>query len=946
LTTTITDDAGNATIAVADLAGRTATSTDPNAGQSTFTYDPNGNITRTVDAVGNIVNTGYDALNRPTGRVAGDNLLPGGELLKNTDFEDGMTSWGVYAGGGGLTSSISTDPNVAGDWSKALAISTTGSGSVYQDTGTIASAAGDDITATVRVRAQTGTTSGVICVWAFGGTATEGNCAAFSAGTDYKTISVAKLNMTYAHTSFRFEISPNSGGGTILADTVSLTTGALDDRLAAWTYDRAPGGKGMAATETSWQDGLAYTTTVAGYNKRYQPTSTKINIPGPFTTDPLAGDWKFTTTFNEAGQPVTVTKPLVPVNPSLPGAAPGSTDVTTTGYNGFGQADQLWEGNAAVPVAATPRYVTGTTFDALGRVTERYLSRTTVTATPALNRSYGYNSATGALDEIRAGWTTTGGPATTLFQHDTYTRDAIGRVTRIDDNGLEGPTTDSNVDECFVYDNWNRLIRAHSVTGGGACVDDTVDATVASGSRDAYDTVWTFDDINRMRTTTDKLPGGATTTYGYAGNKHAVTGLTGPTTAGYTYDANGAMANRDGDALTYDAQQRLTEYSTTEEYVYTTTNQRLIRQAGGTRTLYLPGMEVSVTGTTRTINCYLTIGSTQIGTKTSTQPSGGSLTYSYAFACGNMQNTNVCQVNAGSGDIPIRKRYAPYGDSRQEDPVTFPNTDRGFLNQPEDANGLVYLNNRYHDPTLGHFISVDPLVGKTGQPYLYGDGNPPTLSDPTGLFAFECGPNGEGCSTEDFYNAVVSANSENQNDDADSGAWKDLNSLPLDELIALVWEIKLAVMSEDPDGWSAGVCAGVDGGSLVVGSLQGCILGGGLDSYFVGTFGVGAGTPNLSAGAGFLYANADPEDLAGYSLCYEASVLLGAGAVCGGVAYDQGGGRWVPTGVYSTYVGASASPIPAGVSFIISTTTVAQIWSPEDFFDPLWFVSEADEDDE
>ena len=45
----------------------------------------------------------------------------------------------------------------------------------------------------------------------------------------------------------------------------------------------------------------------------------------------------------------------------------------------------------------------------------------------------------------------------------------------------------------------------------------------------------------------------------------------------------------------------------------------------------------------------------------------------------------------------------------------------------------VFLNNRYHDPVLGAFVSVDPLVGKTGHPYLYGDGNPSTLSDPDGL---------------------------------------------------------------------------------------------------------------------------------------------------------------------------------------------------------------------
>ena len=47
--------------------------------------------------------------------------------------------------------------------------------------------------------------------------------------------------------------------------------------------------------------------------------------------------------------------------------------------------------------------------------------------------------------------------------------------------------------------------------------------------------------------------------------------------------------------------------------------------------------------------------------------------------------------------------------------------------------GLVYLNNRYHDPTLGVFISVDPLVSQTGEPYIYASGNPTTLSDPSGL---------------------------------------------------------------------------------------------------------------------------------------------------------------------------------------------------------------------
>lgn len=47
--------------------------------------------------------------------------------------------------------------------------------------------------------------------------------------------------------------------------------------------------------------------------------------------------------------------------------------------------------------------------------------------------------------------------------------------------------------------------------------------------------------------------------------------------------------------------------------------------------------------------------------------------------------------------------------------------------------GCLFLNNRYHDPALGTFISVDPLVGATGEAYIYASGNPTTLSDPLGL---------------------------------------------------------------------------------------------------------------------------------------------------------------------------------------------------------------------
>ncbi|MEK7425513.1 MAG: RHS repeat-associated core domain-containing protein [Actinomycetota bacterium] len=110
----------------------------------------------------------------------------------------------------------------------------------------------------------------------------------------------------------------------------------------------------------------------------------------------------------------------------------------------------------------------------------------------------------------------------------------------------------------------------------------------------------------------------------------------------------------------------------------------------------------------------------------------------------------------GSTSIAIQKGttttqnqwYDPYGKPRGTATIT--TTDRGYIGQYEDTTtNLNYLNNRYYDPTTGVFLSVDPLVNITGQPYLYGSGKPTTFSDSEGLCAGREGSRG-GCGI-DYY---------------------------------------------------------------------------------------------------------------------------------------------------------------------------------------------------
>ncbi|MGH9091062.1 MAG: RHS repeat-associated core domain-containing protein [Acidimicrobiales bacterium] len=86
--------------------------------------------------------------------------------------------------------------------------------------------------------------------------------------------------------------------------------------------------------------------------------------------------------------------------------------------------------------------------------------------------------------------------------------------------------------------------------------------------------------------------------------------------------------------------------------------------------------------------------------------------------------TNTSGVVAGTAS------YSAYGELASSSGQTSP---IGFAGGYTDPTGLIYLVNRYYDPTTGQFLSVDPDVGITEQPYVYTGGDPVDGSDPLGV---------------------------------------------------------------------------------------------------------------------------------------------------------------------------------------------------------------------
>ena len=303
---------------------------------------------------------------------------------------------------------------------------------------------------------------------------------------------------------------------------------------------------------------------------------------------------------------------------------------------------------------------------------------------------------------------------TTKIIDDTYVYDANGNVDYMTDAAVASGATNRNVD--LGYDALDRMIVADAPNrwGLGTYGYDSLDnlKLADQGTRQYR---YSYDASNRLSQI--KTPAGASVFT-------------------FTSDARGNVTSKNSTAYAFDIGNRLSAVTGVQSYRYDGQGRRVqTTDANGTTKEYWvysqSGQVLYTSEARRSQNLsYIYLGNTQVATRAVAWGSGTiTLKYEHTDALG----SPVVETSS-TGVVAKRNTYAPFGEAYA--PTSIDGT--GYTGHVMDqATGLTYMQQRYYDPAIGAFLSVDPVdVNATTAAnfcrYCYANSNPYKFTDPDG----------------------------------------------------------------------------------------------------------------------------------------------------------------------------------------------------------------------
>ncbi|MFG3427622.1 RHS repeat domain-containing protein [Streptomyces californicus] len=502
---------------------------------------------------------------------------------------------------------------------------------------------------------------------------------------------------------------------------------------AEWTFDSIAGAKGLPVASTRYELGKgqigsnAYTKQVTAYDALNRATAATVTLP--------PADALVTSRAVEETSTTEVAYRLDGTLKSLKSAAGGglAAETVTADYNA--------DNGLLTGLSGASGYLLGANYTSLGQVAQLQLGTSTAAGTKRVFQTNTYEAGTGRLltaatdDQTR-------GPVQDL----NYTYDQAGNVTAIADQANIGTGTDN---QCFTYDGNNRLTEAWTPKTTDCAVTGRTAANI--GGPAPYWTSYTYNKAGQRQTEKQNVGTPVTRTYCYNDPDHPH-GLTATTTnstctgvaAQYTYDKTGNTTTRvekAGSSTTQSLQwnaegkpAKLTEGTTATDYVYDANGELLIRRdraSSGETVLYLGDTEVHLKSGKKWANRYYSAAGSTIAIR-----SNQTGTEKLSFLAADHHSTSSIAITSDTTQTVTKRYSTPFGSSRGNTTGIWPD-DKSFLGKTDDkTTGLTHIGAREYDPTIGQFISVDPLLETTKHQtlngYSYAANSPVTYSDPTG----------------------------------------------------------------------------------------------------------------------------------------------------------------------------------------------------------------------